>query len=224
MKRAILCGIFLVSFSKAFAQASPDSLISSLVNAVYLERVNPAAKFYYLYKKGENLDLNKIDIVPSDFLNEKELLKDVPVNELLVATKQDTTSIDWSNYNLVSAKCVLKPPVRYSYSVKITKIVPFNAPDSMVQRLRNEGIIPVRLKSSISNKQYDKLTKKALERYEKDTPIENKNFYFFSKPVFSKNRQYALIALNGSGRGCLYIFKLSEGKWIKVYQFNCWVV
>jgi len=225
MKGGILCCMLLLDVFKAFAQAPPtDTLITGLINSIYLERVNPAAKFYYLDEKGENLGLDKYDIDHYTFIEDKELLKNVPIDELIAATKLDTTSINWSRYHLIKARCVLKPPVRYSYSVKMTKVMPFNTPDSTMQGLRNKSIIAFRVKQPLSDRQFNKATEKAIERYEKETPIEDKNFYSFSKPAFSKNRQYALIALNGSGSGCLYIFKLTDGHWVKVYKFRCWVV
>ncbi|WP_162276881.1 hypothetical protein [Mucilaginibacter pedocola] len=184
--------------------------------------MNPKAKFYYLYKKGVNIEFDKWDF---DILqNEKELLKDVPVHDFIEAIENDTSSIDWSNYHLTNAKCVLQKPVKYSYSYKITKIVAYKAPDSVVQQIRADGYVPFRYKGNMSKKRYEKEMNKALERYEKEMPVEDKDLYRFSKPVFSKNRRYALISLNGSGSGCLYIFRYTDGAWAKLYKFNCWVV
>lgn len=223
MKRAILCCTLLLGISKAFAQAPPtDSLITGLINSIYMERVNPAAKFYYLDEKGENPEFDKYDIV--ELQRETKLVKEVPLEEFATAIANDTTSVNWNNYHLKNAKCLPKNPTHYSYGYRIVNIMPFSTPDSTIQMLQNKGTIAFRVKKKLSKKQLQKETDKAVENYEKQTPIEHKNFYRFSKPIFSKNRQYVLIALDGNERGCRYIFKLTDGHWIRVYKFRCWVV
>ncbi|RWY51108.1 hypothetical protein [Mucilaginibacter gilvus] len=141
MRQWIAVILFIALSVKGYSQTNTDSLIKTLVSAAYKEIVNPKAKFYYLYEKGESLNSDDWDIY--EFKNEKERLADVPLDELIALIKTDTTSIDWKNYNLANARCLKKPLYKYSYSYKISNIVSYTTPDSVINKLMDNGIIPV---------------------------------------------------------------------------------
>jgi hypothetical protein len=223
MRRWITFMLFIALSAKGYSQANTDSLIKALVNTAYKEIVDPKAKFYYLHEKGESLNAEDWDIY--ELKNEKELLADVPLAELMAVTKTDTASIDWKNYNLANARCLKKPLYKYSYSYKISNIVSHNTPDYVINKLMDSGIIPIiPTKKNMSKKQLAIAQKKGEELYENYIPLEGKQFYSFSKPVFSKNLDYALIGLNRSDQGFVCIFKLVDGKWVRIFSFARWVV
>jgi hypothetical protein len=221
MKLRLLFILFLVTTIKASAQTIADTLITSFVNAVHTEVVKPDMKFYYLDEKGINPRFDKYDL--SELRNDKEILDEIPLEEFVSVIALDTSSINWKNYALDRAKCVKKRINNYTHSYRIINILSYNSPDSVITQKRSKGIIPVLIKKGMSKKRIQAETAKAIQKYDQSFSAEDKAYYTFSKPIFSKNRDFALISLNGSGTGCIYIFKLVDGKWIKKFVYKCWV-
>ena len=59
-------------------------------------------------------------------------------------------------------------------------------------------------------------------------PKERKNIFIFSKPIFNKSKEYAIISLesycgNLCAHRCIYMFRKISGKWNEVIHFECWV-
>ncbi len=71
MKRYTLITIFLLT---SFSSRAADTLITKLINAVYLERVDTAAKYYYLIDSAVMPQFDKNDL--EDLKFERKL----PVN------------------------------------------------------------------------------------------------------------------------------------------------
>jgi hypothetical protein len=221
MKIRLLLILFSVTSIKVSGQTFADTLITSFVNAVYTEVVKPEMKFYYLNEKGKNPRFDKYDL--SELRNDKEILDEIPLEEFISIIASDTSSINWKNYALDRAKCVKQPINNYTHSYRIINILSYNTPDSVITQKRNKGIVPVLVKKGMSKKRIQAETDKAIQKYEQSFSAEDKAYYTFSKPVFSKNHEFALISLNGSDTGCIYIFKLVNGKWIKKFVYRCWV-
>jgi len=217
MKNIILIFLLMFIFNKVKAA---DTLVTKLINTVYLERVDTNAKYYYLYKYGDN---PSFDIRDLDYELKNELIKEIPFQDFADAIKKDTTKIDWSDYKPTKAMCLDKVhlPINCS-SYKIFKQMPYDTPDSVIHKLQRNCIIAVLVKPDMSKKEILAAEKKANEQYE-NLPIEEKNTYRFSKPIFSSKGNYVLIRLNSNDSGCLYIFKLSAGKWIRILKIDCWV-
>ena len=221
MKSCLLFILILVTTIKASAQTFADTLITSFVNTVYTEVVEPEMKFYYLNEKGINPRFDKYDL--SELRNDKEIQDEIPLEEFISVIASDTSSINWNNYALIKAKCVKKRINNYTHSYRIINILPYNTSDSVITQKRNKGIVSVLVKKGMSKKRIQAETDKAIQKYEQSFSAEDKAYYTFSKPVFSKNRDFALISLNRSYTGCIYIFKLVNGKWTKKFVYRCWV-
>ncbi|QHS56149.1 hypothetical protein GWR56_11595 [Mucilaginibacter sp. 14171R-50] len=204
----------------ANVKASADTLIAKLINTVYKQVVDPKAKFYYLHEFGEVPKFDKYDLNELKGISKAQ---EIPLSDFVKNVANDTGRIIWSDYNIIKAKIALEAPVKYTNSYRIIRRLPFKTPDAVMRSYRNKGIIPVRQKTGYSAQQLKIEEAKAIEQYEKSFSIEEKHFYHFTKPVFSSDRTFVLIGLNDSDRGCLYIFKLVNGEWVKVLRYKCWV-
>jgi hypothetical protein len=202
------------------AKASTDTLITKLINTIYTEVVNSKAKFYYLYEFGKPPKFDKYDLLE---LKNTAIAREIPFSDFIESVKTDTIKTMWNDYNITKAKVVLKTPIKYTNSYRIINYLPFKTTDSVMQSYRNKGIIPVRKKSSYSARRLKIEQAKAIEQYDNSFPIEEKNLYSFTKPIFSRDKNFVLIGLNNGDCGCLYIFKLINGGWIKLFQYKCWV-
>jgi hypothetical protein len=217
MKNITLVFLLILVLCKANAA---DTLVTKLINTIYLERVDTTAKYYYLYKYGDTplFDMSDLDYEPNN-----KLIKEIPFQDFADAIKNDTSKIDWSAYNLTKAICLDKDhlPIHCT-SYKIFKQMPYNTPDSIIHKLQHDCVIAILIKPGMSKKEINAIEKKANDQYE-NVSIEQKKSYRFSKPIFSKKGDYVLIRLNSDDAGCVYLFKLSAGKWIRILKFGCWV-
>jgi hypothetical protein len=218
MKNGLFATIFILTF---FNCKAADTLITRLINSVYLEEVDSTAKFYYLVDSAPNPQFDKYDL--EELINEKEILKEIPLNDFILNIQNDTTKLYWKNFDLINAKCVDRRHLpHYSYAYRIFQYIPYNAKDSILKKLDTENIIPILVKPKMTKAALEKAREMAVEKYE-GRPIEEKKWYFFSKPIFSNNREYVLISLNNNESGCLYIFKLVKSRWTRVFKYRCWV-
>ena len=218
MKNSLFAAIFMLT---CFCSKAADTLVSKLINSVYLEEVDSTAQFYYLLDSAKNPRFNKFDL--EELMNEEEITKDVPLNDFIFNIQHDTTKFCWENFNLIKARCVDRRHLpHYGRGYKIFHYVSYNTKDSVLKKLDAENVIPILVKPKMTKAELKKAERKAIKKYD-DRPIEEKKWYSFSKPIFSNNMEYVLISLDNNERGCLYIFKLVKGTWTRILKFRCWV-
>jgi len=201
-----------------------DTLTTKFINAVYREVVDTNAKYYYLQEFGP-VPIFDDDDIKYELINSKDILKDVPLNDFIEGIKNDTGKINWRNYQLSRARVVDKAHLpKYTNQVRIFKLVPYNTSQAELKKMdeRGVGIVPVLVKKGMSEKQIAQAQDKANLKYE-NRPIEEKQSYIFSKPIFSKDHQYVLIRLGGEDVSALYIFKSVNGQWKKILRFSVFV-
>ncbi len=223
LAKKIIPILILVVFLNQSAKAQ-DTLFTKFVNSVYNEVVDTNSTYYYLLNIGKNPQFDTYDLIDLKAIidNSKNETRDIPFQDFIDLIKADTTKVNWCKLNLEKAKCVDKDHgPKYSYMLRVLNYIPYNSKDSIILDLENKGIIPVLLKPGMSKKQMKAQEKLALAKYQ-SKPIDEKQFYSFSKPIFSKNNKYVLIELNKSESGCLFIFKFSAGKWKRLLEFRCW--
>ena len=201
-----------------------DTLTTKLISAVYLEVVDTNAKYYYLQEFGPTPIFDDDDI-KYELINSKDILKAVPLNDFIESIKNDTGKINWHNYHLPRARVVDKAHLpKYTNQIRIFKLVPYNTSQTKLKKMDDEGvgIVPVLVKKGMSEKQIAQAQDKANLKYE-NRPIEEKQSFQFSKPIFSKDYQYALIRLGGGDVSALYIFRSVNGQWKKILRFSVFV-
>jgi len=219
MKSVLLFAVLLIFFTTANAA---DTLITKLINSIYLQRVDPAAKFYYLLAFAKNPEFDRPD--ERDLTTEmKDKANQIPFNEFQFNILHDTSKLSWKDFDLEKAKCIERWPCSfYRTSYKVFHYISYKANDSVIRAVEDKNEIPILIKPGASKKQIEKAKKIAEEKYE-NRPIEEKNIYSFSKPIFSFKKDYVFIQLNNSDHGCYYVFNLLNNKWVKVLQWRCWV-
>ncbi|WP_419701310.1 hypothetical protein [Mucilaginibacter sp. NFX135] len=202
-----------------FRAGATDTLTTKLINAVYLEVVDTAAKYYYLQEFGR-VPIFDEDDIKYELVSRNDVLKDVPLKDFIEGIKSDTGEINWRDYHLLHARVVNKAHLpKYTDQIRIFKLVPYNTSQAELKKLNDEGVVPVPIKKGMTQKQINQTQDKANLKYE-SRPIEEKQSFKFSKPIFSKDHQYVLIRLGGSDASALYIFRLVNGQWKKILRFN----
>jgi len=59
-------------------------------------------------------------------------------------------------------------------------------------------------------------------------PWKQRVVYYFSRPIFSNNGDFAVISGGnscggGCGEGCIYLFKKINKKWIEIGKASCYI-
>ena len=188
------------------------------INAVYKDFLQNTCDSFLLYVPRENLIINTY--IESEF---KKVLPKKIVKEIFTASQEKLKNREW---DLSLLKNVI--PVCY-HDIH-------NKEKEFIEALRiaNETFDKTFGLDTIDNIQLvDSLTKTVmnsgnnLDHFNK-IPSCFRQVYKFSRPLFSKNRDYAVIdftnhrwILNSSG--FIAVYKLKKGKWIQIAKINSWV-
>jgi|GEM_PF-6173039 len=97
------------------------------------------------------------------------------------------------------------------------KILPLDVKQSVIDSLERRHILCVKVRPNLTKAQIQDAISKAAMIYIK-RPREEQNYYIFSKPIFSANKEYAYIEVDQSLRGNTYIFRYVAGKWVKIFE------
>jgi hypothetical protein len=176
----------LLTFCSVITFAADTTIVKVMKKAIQLE-IPSSYSYFYLLDKANTSAINE-NVVNSIKLADTKL-KALLVKDLVNQAQNDTISIRWSKYHLPKAKCVNKPhvPQKGTWD-KINASLPSVDP-------KTGAIVP-----NTANK----IDPKALEEI---------SFVIFSKPVFSSDKQYALVTTWYTSSGNQYLFKQSNGNW-----------
>lgn len=136
-----------------------------------------------------------------------------------IAASGRSRKIAWADdaYDIRRARIgPLKNIPPFESQAYITTVLPFNTPDSTLDRMRKErkrlGTI-VRKEKGWGDAEIREASRKEWERYSNSLNPEDKKFYIFSTPLFSKDYQYAVIRVDNATQGKCYVFKKNGEKW-----------
>ena len=207
----------------SFGQAKEN--IEELINIAYKEIVPADYNYFNLVDSSSVMKLNKYDL---DFREHKKFFEENPdFNPEEFITKATIAQrLNWKDY--IIEKAVIKAYKdfpRYAYHVRVSGLVPFNTPqrviDSLKSNKRYDIVVPV--KKSWTKKRIEKETEKKWQEYDAGFKPEDRNIYRFYTPLFSDDKLYAIVQLDGSGQGKYIVFKKVNGQWTKIYDFGMWV-
>lgn len=166
----------------------------------FLNKIRPliidtAINHYYLFKQTETLYYNRQ--LGTDI--KQELLKLFPedaANDIITSISSDTVETWWDENLLLDA--------------------------TLVNAKQADTLIG----SIVFN--YTGLNKKQQKKLRKDLISKRERVYYFSRPIFDRSREFALVQMRyacgtACGNGCLYLFKLYNGRWIKINEMSCWI-
>jgi hypothetical protein len=219
MRKLLLISIWLCTFFEGHAA---DTLITKLIKSIYLEEVKPNFRYYYLIDSAVNPELDKYMI--KDLSTDKPLIsKEIPFSDFLVNIKTDNSPFHWADFNPEKARCVDRRHLpKYSAHIHILTYVQYNDTDS-IRKLVAKNIIPVPYKRPMNKRATKRAQEQAITKYE-NRPVEEKNWYYFSKPIFSNDKQYVFISLGDCFNESSYVFKWVNNTWVKVIRFNTYVI
>ena len=210
----------------AGALKAQDTLVCNFVNAVYKQIINPNARYYYLFETGKSpkrgMDNTTINF-SEDLRDYDNIPKGIPFEELTAAISADTSSINWHNYPLIDARVKDKAHLPDGWCMSaVYTIMRIGTPDSVIKKKQGPCAYVILVKPKASKRQKDKALKSFQDSLQ-NLPIEEKQWYKFSKPVFSNDKRYGLIAVNNSEGGRIYIFRHEGTLWKKVLVFDSYV-
>lgn len=228
MKKTIFI-LFLIITSFSFGQKSD---IENLINQISNNEVPEDFKFYYLVQKS----LHQPEIYDSISLYQKTTLLRQDLNfPLELTNERNNESVNWKKYSFKKVKFVLN---EYNYQTtspptsKKVEFVRYNTDEKELERLNNNKkphTLIIRKKwlwnkrRIWDNEKFKKELVKAWNLEEKQN-LEEKIYFQFSKPIFSKNGKYARVSIlknrRCNGNGFTAIYKKNNGIWKKLIEYN----
>lgn len=180
----------------------------AFVNEVFRNFVASSFSYYYLDSSADNINFYRIHYREQI---KKSILRIVPeeyLNDIFMKMEMDTNLLYW-DYNLLknARKALNEDDILQLFTT--------------VRYSKNYRSKRKREKIAVKQIEYQRKVHNA-------KPIQERQIYHFSRPIFSKDDQYAIINFSvvcGStcGGGCLYVFKKISGKWLFVEKFLCFV-
>lgn len=209
--------ISILSIGAMFANAQTETPTVAVMKVAIAEVVNPSASYFLLYEKGGNPDF-----IASDTLNyiNRSVVTDVPFGDFLSIMQADSSKISWGNYNLPKARLLTAKDLPKKVLPEPTfKYVSTKLKPEEKQKYYQQNIIPVPISPMMSREEIrDQFFKAKLDFDSR--PAEEKTNYWFSKPVFSKDGQYALVTLKSTKNSSCCVYKLTDGQWVKRLEFK----
>ena len=200
--------------------------VEELMNDAYTQVV-PSDFYYY------NLDESSFAIKFYDWSFRREgesFLKEYPDFPLDFFLKESEKAvvINWNDYHLRKAK-TYSPKTRPKYllgnGALFITLVPYTTPkhlvDSLVRVKPDVLIVPVKYRWN--KKRRKKEIEKVSAKYDETIRKEDKICYWFSTPIISQNRLYAMVGLGTTYTGATHIFKKINGKWKEIFSYQPWV-
>lgn len=212
-----LLAISILSIGALMANAQTETPTNAVMKVAISEVVAPSASYFLLYDKGGNPDF-----IPSDTLNyiNRSVVTDVPFGDFLAIMQNDSSKISWNSYNLPKAKLLSAKDMPKKVLPEPTfKYVMGKTSPAEKQKYYQQNIIPVSVSPSMSRAEIQDQFFKAKLDYD-SRPAEEKIKFWFSKPVFSKDGQYALVTLRSTKNSSCCVYKLTDGQWVKRLEFK----
>ena len=202
MKILIYILLIFISFPTFGQNISKEAFI----NEIHLSFVDSSSSSYYLSEKCSNLHIGRYDT--SRLIDGfREYITDYVLAQLIQKAISDTSKQMWNSDLLIKAQCIddrTADTILKSYFTATTK--------SKWSKRKQDRIV---------NKQVEEQRKKW-----KSLPIQERTVYYFSRPIFDDNNQFAIISLWSScgstcGYGCIFLFKFINQRWVYLAKSNC---
>lgn len=131
--------------------------------------------------------------------------------------------LNWVDYKIENARIYsYKDIPKNKWDVFLTAIYAY---DHIYSRKKFDSIrnshpnsIYIRVCRNWSKDKINGQVKKARKKWEASTPKEDQKFFTFSTPIFSNDKNYAMVSFRSQRIEMFYIFKWKEGKWTKIWN------
>ncbi len=188
-------------FSKAWSQ---DSLDYAFVNSVYEDIVFREDLPYYLGENADTLLLTAKDLIKvfKDYLPEEELI-------YMISNKH---KYKWNQKFLKHAICSTDSELNLMLNPEELK-------DTLSLFIPEAPLIP----EAIRNNHLAGFP----GNYKKYKKYQLHTAYYFSSPVFSSKKDYAIIDMMSysgplAAHGCVYLYHYVNGHWWRIGKAHCW--
>jgi hypothetical protein len=205
--------------------------IESLINQIVLKEVPKSFEYFYLVPKSLE-EPEKYDSIQVGKIRELRLLgKEFPSHLIHERTGE---TVDWEKYDFNNVRFVSKenlgrtsPPT--SKSIVFVKYgIDRKKYDSLVDNIEPHKIVVKKKWFWNKNKYWKnkKLYKELVKAWELDEErnLEEKLYFQFSKPIFSKDKKFAKLTIRKNwrcdGTGFTRLYRNVNGKWKKLVEFN----
>lgn len=198
-----------------------DTRVSRFIDDVYTDIVPPGYRYYYL----ADTSCSSVDIAA--FFEDPKTVAYVARHDATFATLTrdsfiaEDKKVSWKTYSL--SKAVVLPRTDLLTMVhagnRIIALVDervYRKHKDSLDRVRayNEIFVPVNF--SWSKKKIRAIMNRYADTLEAMIPPEKEYHFTFSKPVFSRDHQYALAYLGNNDSICLNVYKYRQGRWKKI--------
>ncbi len=223
-----LCICLLITTAFSFGQ---DSEIENLINQVAIDVVPNSFAYYFLVPKSR-IQPKIYDSLKNYQIRElKKTYTNLPLNLTYKSTNKTT---NWKMYNL---KNVQYPSNKYINPIapprtKTVTFVKYNIKkqeyDSLVKTKPPHTIIVKKKWLWRKNRIWKNKTfyEELITAWKKDLKekLEEKIYFQFSKPIFTKDKKYAIISVfknwRCKGHGFTALYRKENGKWNKLIEYN----
>lgn len=208
-----------------------DSDIENLINQVAVDEVPNSFNYYFLVPKS--ITQHKLyDSLKGYRIRElKKAYKDFPLN-LIYENTEETT--DWKTYGLKNVRYPSKEYIKPTSPPrsKTVKFVKYNINkqkyDSLVKTKEPHTLIVKKKWLWHKNRIWKnkKFYEELITAWSKDLKenLEEKIYFQFSKPLFTKDKKYATISVfkkkRCKGNGFTSLYRKENGNWRKVLEYN----
>jgi len=206
--------------------------IENLINQIADNEVPENFKFYYLVQKSYSPDEFYDTISP---YQKTTLLRQDLNFPLEIIDENNDEKIDWNGYNLKKVKIIIS---EYNYQItspptsKKVEFVNYNIDkkefDNLFNNKKPHTLIVKKKwywnkKRILKSKKFHNELVKAW-KLDEQQKLEEKIYFQFSKPTFSKDKQYARVSIYKKrrcrGYGFTSIYKNNNGIWKKLIEYN----
>ncbi len=232
MQKFIIIVLFLISLSIYGQKAE----VEDLINQIAISEVPENFENYFLVPKSlkqpkacEPLQKYRIRELRMSY-------KDLPLDLIY---KQDKENTDWKDYNLKNVEYVYNEHIHDEYiyrtsppASKHVQFVNYNIDQKKYHNLiKNKKPHTLIIKKKWlwnkkkiwDNKKFYNELIKAWE-IDEELNLEEKVYFQFSRPVFSKDRKYVRVSVFKNGRckgnGFTALYKNVNGVWNKLIEYN----
>lgn len=222
IKLFLSTSLILLFNSIGFSQKSE---IKSLINEASSLVVPQNFKYFHLVDSSFPTEFNQNSLSQNEAEELKLKFPDFPSEEFSGLAKSDNSFIDWNDFEIQNAKIHPYQSIpQFQNLIRNYQLVPYDISQKELDNLnsnKQSDVLLVRVKKQWDQQRIDKECQDAYNRNSKRINKEDAAYFWFSKPLISKNG-YALVTLNQSTGGATYIFKKVDGLWQKIYIFNRW--
>lgn len=211
--------IFLLLISSKFCYSQKQEM-EELLSQVINREVPTSFHYFNLVDTSGKLYLDTSSFNEPIFRN-LTLKKYPDFNVADFYNITDTEKVNWKFYklsrsNIQSRNLIPKYETGYRTTKLISRKLPKTYIDSIKRTLDYNEIVVIYGKSW-SEKRKKKKVHLKWKKHDSKIKEEDKVYYIFSKPIFSKDRHYSIIQIDTGSTRTIDLYKKVDGKWIWIY-------